>query len=69
MTDSGTEAPSVRVCFAYQHEYRVVDATRVHQSKDGHWLITGRDVDKDEWRTFRVDRIQNTLRFVEGTPS
>lgn len=64
MTDSETETPSVRVCFAYQHEYRVVDATSVTRTKSGHWLITGRDVDKGEFRSFRVDRIQNTLRFL-----
>lgn len=59
------QEPSVRIAFAYQHEYRVVDATRVWKSREGHWLITGVDVDKGDYRTFRVDRIQNTLRFVK----
>jgi predicted DNA-binding transcriptional regulator YafY len=63
------DKPSIRIAFAYQHEYRVVDATSVTRSKAGHWLITGRDVDKDEFRTFRVDRIQNALRFVKGPPA
>lgn len=60
--------PSVRIAFAYQHEYRVVDAERVWKSKAGDWLITGVDVDKQEYRTFRADRIGNTLRFVGGKP-
>lgn len=60
------DQPSVRIAFAYQHEYRVVDATSVTQSRAGHWLITGKDVDKDEYRSFRVDRIQNVIRFVGG---
>ncbi len=58
------DQPSVRICFAYTHEYRLVEATRVWQSKEGNWLISGVDVDKDEFRTFRADRIQNTIRFV-----
>jgi predicted DNA-binding transcriptional regulator YafY len=57
--------PSVRICIAYQHEYRVVDATRVWKSKAGHWLITGIDVDKGEYRSFRADRIQKAIRYVK----
>ena len=57
--------PSIRICFAYQHEYRVVDAERIWQSKDGNWLITGIDVDKQEYRSFRLDRIGNRIRYIE----
>jgi hypothetical protein len=35
-------------------------------SKDGNDLITGIDPDKDEYRTFRVDRIQRgKVRVVQ----
>lgn len=54
------------VCIAYAHEYRVIEVTRVWTSKDGHQLITGVDVDKDEFRTFRVDRIQNKIKSVRA---
>lgn len=59
------QKPSVRVCFPYQHEYRVVDAERVWQSKNGDWLITGIDVDKGEYRSFRVDRIPKAIRILK----
>ena len=61
------EKPSTRIAFAYQHEYRVIDVERVFQSKAGDWLIAGVDVDKREYRSFRIDRIQNTIRFVGGS--
>lgn len=55
-----------RICFAYDHCYRVVDVKRLWTSKDGNDLITGVDPDKDEYRTFRVDRIQRgKVRVVQ----
>lgn len=55
-----------RICFAYDHCYRVVDVERLWTSKDGNDLITGVDPDKDEYRTFRVDRIQRgKVRVVQ----
>lgn len=56
---------SVRVCFAYEHQYRVCDVERVWKSKDGNDLITGVDPDKGEYRTFRVDRIKGKVRIVD----
>lgn len=61
----------VRLCFAYEHQYRVLDVERAWLSKDGNQLITGVDPDKGEYRTFRVDRIQGGVRVVQqrgGTP-
>jgi hypothetical protein len=62
------DKPSVRVCFAYEHQYRVVDVERVWESKEGHTLITGRDPDRGgEYRSFRVDRIKGKVRIVRGS--
>lgn len=55
----------VRLCFAYEHRYRIVDVERAWCSKAGDHLITGVDPDKGEYRTFRVDRIQGKVRVVE----
>lgn len=55
----------VRVCFAYEHRYRVLDVERLWTSKDGNDLITGTDPDQGgEYRSFRVDRIQGRVRVV-----
>ncbi len=45
------------VCFGYQHEYRLVLVDKVWYSKAGDQLITGLDEDRNDVRTFRVDRI------------
>lgn len=45
------------VCFAYEHQYRLVLVDKVWYSKAGDELITGLDEDRNEIRTFRVDRI------------
>src|SRR5690606_14944100 len=45
------------VCFGYEHRYRLVLVDRVWQSKAGDQLITGLDEDRNDVRTFRVDRI------------
>jgi predicted DNA-binding transcriptional regulator YafY len=60
-----SEKPHVRVCFAYEHQYRVVDVERVWTSRGGNDLITGIDPDKGEYRTFRVDRIKGKIRLVD----
>lgn len=45
------------VCFGYEHRYRLVLVDRVWHSKEGKQLITGLDEDRNDVRTFRVDRI------------
>lgn len=45
------------VCFGYEHRYRLVLVDRVWHSAAGNWLITGLDEDRNDTRTFRVDRI------------
>lgn len=45
------------VCFGYEHRYRLVLVDRVWRSKAGDQLITGLDEDRNDIRTFRVDRI------------
>lgn len=45
------------VCFGYEHRYRLVLVDRVWSSKEGNQLITGLDEDRNDVRTFRVDRI------------
>lgn len=52
------------VCFAYEHRYRLVLVQRVWQSLAGHILITGLDEDRNDFRTFRVDRIKGRVRIV-----
>lgn len=53
------------VCFAYEHRYRLVLVAKVWQSKAGDVLITGLDEDRNEMRTFRVDRIiRGKVRLV-----
>jgi len=63
LADSGLSIP---VVIAYEHRYRRVDVERVWQSQSGHWLITGRDLDRDgEYRSFRVDRIRGKIRLLK----
>ena len=45
------------VCFGYEHRYRLVLVDSVWISKAGDQLITGLDEDRNDIRTFRVDRI------------
>lgn len=57
---------SIPIVIAYEHRYRRVDVERVWQSKEGHWLITGRDHDRDgEYRSFRVDRIRGKIHLLK----
>lgn len=64
----GTLADAVaqggRITFAYtdQHErasQRLVAPHR-HVLRGGHWYLVGFDVDRDDWRLFRLDRIRDT---------
>ena len=55
----------VRICFAYDHRYRVLDVERMWTSKDGNDLITGIDPDVGEYRSFRVDRIKGRIIIVD----
>jgi predicted DNA-binding transcriptional regulator YafY len=45
------------VCFGYEHRFRLVLVQSVWRSYAGHQLITGLDEDRNEIRSFRVDRI------------
>ncbi len=54
------------VCFAYEHRYRLVLVQRVWRSLSGKILITGLDEDRNDYRTFRVDRIKGKVRVVPG---
>jgi len=45
------------VCFAYEHRYRLALVEKVWRSYAGKQLITGLDEDRNDIRTFRVDRI------------
>lgn len=59
--------PYVPVVLAYAHTYRRVNVESVRQSKDGHWLVTGRDLDRGgEYRSFRVDRIKGRIHILKG---
>lgn len=49
------DAPSVRVVDPYRHVYR-----------SGYWYLVGFDLDRDTWRTYRMDRIGEVER-VPGT--
>lgn len=55
-----------KIAFAYEHRYRVVQVSRIWHSKAGDKLVTGSDPDRDgDFRTFRVDRIENTPKKVK----
>lgn len=57
------------VCFGYEHRYRLVLVDRVWRSKAGDRLITGLDEDRNDIRTFRVDRIiRKKVRVVASRP-
>lgn len=59
--------PYVPVVLAYDHSYRRVNVESVRQSKDGHWLVTGRDLDRGgEYRSFRVDKIIGRIHILKG---
>ena len=49
------DAASVRTTDPYRHVYRA-----------GHWYLVGFDLDRDEWRTYRMDRIGSVER-IPGT--
>lgn len=54
----------MRITFAYEHQYRVLDRFHIKTTKAGNDLLVGVDPDKGEWRSFRVDRIQGGVRIV-----
>ncbi|WP_052314128.1 helix-turn-helix transcriptional regulator [Nocardia thailandica] len=63
-------AESGRLRFDYRDRHgqattRTVDPYR-HVLGDGRWYLVGFDVDRDDWRTFRFDRI-TAVRRVPGT--
>jgi len=58
---------TLRVHFAYvasdgTPSMRAVDPTAVVYS-GRHWYLVAFDLDRDDWRTFRIDRIDSTLRL------
>ena len=53
-----------RLVFAYEHRYRVLDDVQVRVTKDRNILLVGVDPDKNEFRSFRVDRIQGRIKHV-----
>lgn len=56
----------IPIVIAYEHRYRRVDVERIWQSKEGNWLLTGRDYDREgEYRSFRVDRIKGKIHFLK----
>lgn len=58
------------VCFGYEHRYRLVLIAKIWESKAGDCLITGLDEDRNDMRTFRVDRIiRGKVRVVDASPS
>jgi proteasome accessory factor B len=54
------------VTFSYRGETRHLEPHRL-AFRNGHWYASGRDRDKDEGRSFRVDRI--TSRIDSGPPA
>lgn len=56
----------VRITFAYEHRYRVLDVERVWTSSEGNELVTGIDPDAGEYRSFRLDRIQRGKVRIVG---
>ena len=53
------------VCFGYEHRFRLVLVDKIWFSKAGDQLLTGLDEDRNELRTFRVDRIiRGKVRIV-----
>jgi predicted DNA-binding transcriptional regulator YafY len=64
-----------RLCFQYRDKNARVTERRVEPFRlvntDRRWYLVARDVDRDDWRTFRVDRMQGVKltghRFVRTT--
>jgi len=57
------------VCFGYEHRFRLVLVDKIWFSKAGDQLLTGLDEDRNEIRTFRVDRIiRGKVRTVGQKP-
>lgn len=62
-TLSDAVAESARVAFAYTDQngrdtQRVVEPYR-HVLRDRHWYVVAYDVDREDWRLFRLDRMQS----------
>ena len=53
------------VSFAYRGEQRTLEPWGMF-FRDGHWYVAGRDVDRDEERVFRADRIQGGVTVGEA---
>lgn len=55
------------VCFAYQHEYRNVLVAEFKVTREGNTLLVGLDEDRNDFRSFRVDRIgrNSTIKKVK----
>lgn len=53
------------VTFGYRGTRRTLEPYGM-LGRQGHWYVVGRDVDRDEERTYRVDRIENGVELSEG---
>lgn len=63
-TLSDAVARGARVCFEYTDQHgarstRVVEPYR-HFLRSRHWYVVGFDIDRDDWRLFRLDRMLST---------
>ncbi|MBI0315275.1 YafY family transcriptional regulator [Streptomyces javensis] len=68
IADAVAEDGRVRFHYTDQHRRastRLVEPYR-HFLRAGHWYLVAFDVDRDDWRTFRLDRITDISR-VAGT--
>lgn len=68
LAEATTASGRVRFSYRDQHDRpstRFVDPYRQVFRHD-HWYLLGFDVDRDDWRTFRLDRV-NDVERVDGT--
>lgn len=54
------------VCIPYEHRYRNVLVAEIKVTREGNTLIVGLDEDRNDFRSFRVDRIprRHTIKKV-----
>lgn len=57
--------PGDLAVFAYDHEYRLVLVAEFKVTREGNTLLVGLDEDRNEFRSFRLDRIANKIKKVK----
>ena len=65
VADAVAEHGRIRFAYVDQHgaaSARVVDPHR-HVLRAGHWYLIGFDLDRDDWRLFRFDRVTDVQRL------